>query len=78
MLLSPNSLDILPEMEWNLTVCLMLHPMFEDGIDIVLAKVIVLLEGHVLGQILALDIVNLGPLQFLPGDFPLSFADRYV
>jgi len=52
--------------------------MFEDGIDIVLAKVIVLLEGHVLGQILALNIVNLGPLQFLPGDFPLSFADRYV
>jgi hypothetical protein len=52
--------------------------MFEDGIDVVLAKVIVLLQGHILGQILALDVVNLGSLQFLPGDFSLSCADRYV
>ena len=77
-LLSPNNLGILPELEWNLAVCLTLRPMFEYGIDVVLAKVIVLLEGYILRQILGLDIVDLGALQFLPGDFFLSFTDRYA
>jgi len=52
--------------------------MFEYGIDVVLAKVIVLLEGYILRQILGLDIVDLGALQFLPGDFFLSFTNRYA
>jgi hypothetical protein len=74
----PNNFDTIPEVEWDLTVCLALCPVLEYGVDIILVKVIVLLEGYVLGQILRLDIVNLCPLQFLPGDLSLSLAYGYI
>jgi hypothetical protein len=74
-LISPNGLGCLPKAEWNLTSSLPLRPVLKYGVDVLLAKVIVLLESHLLGQILPLDVFVLGPLQFCPGDSSLAGTD---
>src|SRR6266567_8657369 len=45
VLISSNGLGHLPEAEWNLTGSLPPHPVLEHGIDILLTKVVVLLES---------------------------------
>src|SRR6266699_265931 len=40
-----NGLGHLPEVEWNLTSSLPPHPVLEHGIDVLLPKVVVLLES---------------------------------
>jgi hypothetical protein len=72
LLIFLNGLGHLPEEEWNLTGSLPLHPVLEYGIDVLLAKMIVLLESYLLWQILSLDILVLGLLQFCLGDLSLS------
>jgi hypothetical protein len=76
MLIWPNGLGCLPKAEWNLTSSLPPCPVLEYGIDVLPAKVIVLLESYLLGQILPLDVFVLGPLQFCLGDSPLAGTDR--
>jgi hypothetical protein len=78
LLIFPNGLGHLPEEEWNLTSSLPLHLVLKYGIDVLLAKMIVLLESYLLWQILSLDILVLGLLQFCPGDSSLSCTDRGI
>jgi hypothetical protein len=67
-----NGHGLLPEAERNLTGSLPLRPVVEYGFDIISAEVIVLLESYLLGQILGLNVIVLGSLQFYPGDSSLS------
>jgi hypothetical protein len=49
VLIFPNGLGHLPEAEWNLTGSLPPRPVLEYGIDVLLTKVVELLESYLLG-----------------------------
>jgi len=76
MLILPDGLDCLPEAEWNLTSSLPLGPVLKYGIDISLAKMVVLLESDPLWQIFGSNVIPLGSLEFGPRDSLLSCTNR--
>jgi hypothetical protein len=63
-LIFPNYLGHLPEAEWNHASSLPLRPVLEYVIDVLPAKVVVLPESYLPGQIFWIDVIASGPLQF--------------
>ena len=61
-LILPDGLGRLPKAERNFTGSLPPRPVLEYRVNVLPAKVIVLLESYPLGQMLPLDVFVLGPL----------------
>ena len=72
-----NGLGRLLEAEWNFTSGFTPHPVTQYGTDIVLAKVVVLFQCYMPGEILFFNVIALCPLQFSLGDSALSCAGSY-
>ena len=78
MLILLNGLSHTPEAEWNLAGSLPLHPVLKYGIDIPPAKMVILPESYLLGQILLFNVFALIPLNFGPQDSSFSLTNSDV